>query len=163
MGRRKLRVKLSNMAPVAIQKTHSLALRSSSNIAGAKRGLGAALLPPRARKHEGVRLQTRSEATVTTSGLTSEEIKESTATPITVEEQRKVAKQLVKYLDDKNYASKYEKTRAFGWVYEAELANSRWVMFGILVGLMTEFATGVNFPSQVAITITNLGFADLYE
>lgn len=32
--------------------------------------------------------------------------------------------------------------RVFGWTRANEINNGRWVMFGLLVGLMTEYATG---------------------
>eukprot|EP00241_Pyramimonas_parkeae_P009980 CAMPEP_0114231788 /NCGR_PEP_ID=MMETSP0058-20121206/4245_1 /TAXON_ID=36894 /ORGANISM="Pyramimonas parkeae, CCMP726" /LENGTH=144 /DNA_ID=CAMNT_0001343189 /DNA_START=89 /DNA_END=523 /DNA_ORIENTATION=+ len=82
---------------------------------------------------------------------------------ITIEEQRTVAKELVKYFNDRAYEQEYIASRVFGWTTNAEVTNSRWVMFGLLVGLMTEYATSVNFPGQVALTITNMGFADIYE
>lgn len=34
-------------------------------------------------------------------------------------------------------------------------------MFGLAVGLLTELATGVNFPDQLKIIISNLGILDL--
>jgi hypothetical protein len=36
-------------------------------------------------------------------------------------------------------------------------------MFGLAVGLATEYATGVSFVDQIKLTITNLGLADIYE
>lgn len=30
----------------------------------------------------------------------------------------------------------------FGWTLKNEIGNGRWVMFGLLVGMMTEYATG---------------------
>lgn len=32
--------------------------------------------------------------------------------------------------------------RVFGWTRKNEISNGRWVMMGILIGLMTEYATG---------------------
>ena len=29
--------------------------------------------------------------------------------------------------------------------------------------MMTEYATGLNFVDQIKLTITNMGFADIYE
>lgn len=43
---------------------------------------------------------------------------------------------------------------------KAEISNGRWVMFGLLVGMMTEYATGKSFTDQVAITLTYMGFAN---
>ena len=53
--------------------------------------------------------------------------------------------------------------RVFGWTPRAELSNGRWVMFGLLVGLLTEYATAVNFIDQVRLTLSNLGIADVYD
>lgn len=33
-------------------------------------------------------------------------------------------------------------------------------MFGLLVGLLTEYATGVDFPQQIALVLENLGIID---
>eukprot|EP00239_Pterosperma_sp_CCMP1384_P002878 CAMPEP_0197847208 /NCGR_PEP_ID=MMETSP1438-20131217/5523_1 /TAXON_ID=1461541 /ORGANISM="Pterosperma sp., Strain CCMP1384" /LENGTH=146 /DNA_ID=CAMNT_0043459069 /DNA_START=108 /DNA_END=548 /DNA_ORIENTATION=+ len=105
------------------------------------------------------KLQVRATAAASDSSTSSSPTKSVT----TVEEQRAMAKQLVKYFEDKQYEERVEASRTFGWTKEAELANGRWVMFGLLVGMMTEYATGVDFVDQIRITITNLGFADVYE
>ena len=34
-------------------------------------------------------------------------------------------------------------------------------MFGLSVGLLTEYATGVHFPDQLKIIVSNLGIADV--
>lgn len=34
-------------------------------------------------------------------------------------------------------------------------------MFGIAVGLLTEYATGANFVEQLKIIVSNLGIAEL--
>ena len=44
-----------------------------------------------------------------------------------------------------------------------EINNGRWTMFGLLVGMMTELATGVDFPDQIRLMISVLGLADVYE
>ena len=51
--------------------------------------------------------------------------------------------------------------RFFGWTKANEISNGRWVMFGWAVGLLTEFATGVDFPHQFALMSTYLGIMDL--
>eukprot|EP00240_Pyramimonas_obovata_P011069 CAMPEP_0118956744 /NCGR_PEP_ID=MMETSP1169-20130426/61741_1 /TAXON_ID=36882 /ORGANISM="Pyramimonas obovata, Strain CCMP722" /LENGTH=138 /DNA_ID=CAMNT_0006904791 /DNA_START=571 /DNA_END=987 /DNA_ORIENTATION=- len=86
-----------------------------------------------------------------------------TTSTMTVEQQRQAAKDLVKYFNDKQYEADTLAQRVFGWVPNAEISNGRWVMFGLMVGLMTEYATGVTFIDQIKLTITNLGFADIYE
>ena len=51
--------------------------------------------------------------------------------------------------------------RFFGWTKANEISNGRWVMFGFFVGLLTEFATGVDFPHQFALMGTYTGLLDL--
>ena len=53
--------------------------------------------------------------------------------------------------------------RVFGWTRKNEITNGRWVMFGLLVGLMTEYATGVDFPNQIKLLISYLGILDIYD
>lgn len=53
--------------------------------------------------------------------------------------------------------------RLFGWTKRAEIQNGRWVMFGLAVGLLTEYATGVDFPNQIKLMISYLGIADIYD
>ena len=36
-------------------------------------------------------------------------------------------------------------------------------MFGLMVGLLTEYATGVNFPDQIKLLLSYLGIADIYD
>jgi hypothetical protein len=50
--------------------------------------------------------------------------------------------------------------RVFGWLPKNEIANGRWVMFGFGVGLLTEYATGVDFPHQLALMLSYLGVVD---
>merc|ERR1712100_863076 len=42
-----------------------------------------------------------------------------------------------------------------------EINNGRWTMFGLLVGMMTEYATGVDFIDQIKLLVNVLGIADL--
>ena len=51
--------------------------------------------------------------------------------------------------------------RRFGWTAKNEISNGRWVMFGLLVGMLTEYATGVDFINQIKLMVTYLGIADL--
>jgi hypothetical protein len=48
----------------------------------------------------------------------------------------------------------------FGWTPSNEIFNGRWVMFGVFVGLLTEYATGVSFPNQIGLLLTYLGIVD---
>jgi hypothetical protein len=47
----------------------------------------------------------------------------------------------------------------FGWTKSNEISNGRWVMFGLFVGMVTEYATGVDFPNQLKLTVSVLGIA----
>ena len=51
--------------------------------------------------------------------------------------------------------------RVFGWTPNNEISNGRWVMFGLLVGMLTEYATGVSFVDQLGLMASYLGVADL--
>ena len=51
--------------------------------------------------------------------------------------------------------------RVFGWTKKNEIGNGRWVMFGFAVGLLTEYATGVDFIDQLKMIVSFLGIADL--
>ena len=53
--------------------------------------------------------------------------------------------------------------QVFGWTPKNEINNGRWTMFGLLVGMMTEYATGVDFIDQIKLTISVLGIADIYD
>ncbi len=54
-------------------------------------------------------------------------------------------------------------TARFGWTPKNEILNGRWVMFGVGVGLLTEFATGVDFVDQLKLLVSYLGIADIYD
>jgi hypothetical protein len=51
--------------------------------------------------------------------------------------------------------------RRFGWKPQNEISNGRWVMFGFAVGMLTEYATGVDFVNQIKLMVSYLGIADL--
>lgn len=51
--------------------------------------------------------------------------------------------------------------RVFGWTSKNEINNGRWVMFGLMVGMLTEYATGVDFPHQLALMGSYLGIVDM--
>ncbi len=51
--------------------------------------------------------------------------------------------------------------RVLGWTPKNEINNGRWVMFGLLVGMLTEYATGVDFIDQLKLMVTYLGIVDL--
>eukprot|EP00270_Netrium_digitus_P010971 TRINITY_DN344_c0_g1_i1.p1 TRINITY_DN344_c0_g1~~TRINITY_DN344_c0_g1_i1.p1 ORF type:complete len:209 (-),score=31.61 TRINITY_DN344_c0_g1_i1:116-706(-) len=82
-------------------------------------------------------------------------------TVVTIEFQRQRAKEMAAYFADEKYEEQMVQGRVFGFTKKNEIGNGRWTMFGLLVGLLTEFATGVSFPEQLKIIISNLGIADL--
>lgn len=53
--------------------------------------------------------------------------------------------------------------RVFGWTRKNEILNGRWVMFGVFVGLLTEYSTGVDFVNQLKLMVSYLGIADIYD
>eukprot|EP00891_Asterochloris_glomerata_P001569 jgi/Astpho2/1569/e_gw1.00026.107.1_t len=55
------------------------------------------------------------------------------------------------------------KAQVFGWTPKNEITNGRWVMFGFGVGLLTEYATGVDFINQLKLMVSYLGIADIYD
>lgn len=80
---------------------------------------------------------------------------------VTIEYQRQRAKELQEYFLDRKYEKEASQGRLFGWSIKNEVTNGRWAMFGIAVGLLTEYATGSDFVDQMKIIISNLGIADL--
>ena len=62
------------------------------------------------------------------------------------------------------YSTMYDITlvhRIFGWTPANEINNGRWVMMGFAIGLLTEYATGVDFPHQLQLMLSYLGIVDL--
>ena len=43
----------------------------------------------------------------------------------------------------------YEDARIIGWVPQAEMYNGRYAMFFLIVGLLTEYWTGISIPGQI--------------
>lgn len=82
---------------------------------------------------------------------------------VTVEYQRKQAKEMVKFFKRLQYDQAVEDSQVFGWTPKNEINNGRWTMFGLLVGMMTEYATGVDFIDQIKLTVSVLGIADVYD
>lgn len=80
---------------------------------------------------------------------------------VTVQFQRQKAKEMLAYFNGLKQEQLVKKAQVFGWTEKNEISNGRWVMFGLLVGVLTEYATGVDFPDQLKLIITNLGIADL--
>jgi len=84
-------------------------------------------------------------------------------TGVTVEFQRQKAKELVKFFESQKYQELVEQSQVFGMTPANEINNGRWVMMGLLIGMMTEYATGVNFVDQIRLTISVMGIADVYD
>ncbi|KAL5975132.1 Light-harvesting complex-like protein ohp2, chloroplastic [Asimina triloba] len=84
----------------------------------------------------------------------------STPGVVTLEFQRKMAKELQDYFKEKKL-QEANQGPFFGFIGKNEIANGRWAMFGFAVGLLTEYATGSNFVDQVKILLSNFGIADL--
>jgi hypothetical protein len=84
------------------------------------------------------------------------------ATGVTVEYQRQRAKEMRAFLQRQAaYNVQEQESSGFGWTRAAERSNGRWVMFGFAVGLLTEYATGVDFPQQLRLMLSYLGIADI--
>jgi phage major head subunit gpT-like protein len=79
----------------------------------------------------------------------------------TIEYQRTKAKEMVKYFKEQQYQQLVEDSTVFGFTKKNEINNGRWTMFGLLVGMMTEYATGVDFIDQIKLLVNVLGIADL--
>lgn len=80
---------------------------------------------------------------------------------VNIEYQRQRAKEMTKFFQEKKTEQQNVQSQRFGWTAKNEISNGRWVMFGLLVGMLTEFATGVSFIDQLKLMITYLGIADL--
>eukprot|EP00232_Nephroselmis_pyriformis_P001131 CAMPEP_0182912898 /NCGR_PEP_ID=MMETSP0034_2-20130328/37756_1 /TAXON_ID=156128 /ORGANISM="Nephroselmis pyriformis, Strain CCMP717" /LENGTH=137 /DNA_ID=CAMNT_0025049591 /DNA_START=33 /DNA_END=446 /DNA_ORIENTATION=+ len=135
----------------------------------------SAILPVSGASMTGVRLPAARSATsavrmpkmvvraqAETTGPAKPSTSASKASGVTIEYQRQRAKEMTKYYQDVQLEKAIIESQVFGWTERAERSNGRWVMFGLLVGMLTEYATGVNFPEQVVITLANLGVVDLY-
>lgn len=54
-----------------------------------------------------------------------------------------MAKELISYFKEQSLRQSVRSESLLGWTRANEISNGRWVMFGILVGLLTEYATYV--------------------
>mgnify|MGYP001304700532 FL=1 len=98
-----------------------------------------------------------STTATTTQTMTTTQQKDNT----TIEYQRTKAKEMVKYFKEQQYQQLVEDSTVFGFTKKNEINNGRWTMFGLLVGMMTEYATGVDFIDQIKLLVNVLGIADL--
>ncbi|XP_010925083.2 light-harvesting complex-like protein OHP2, chloroplastic [Elaeis guineensis] len=79
---------------------------------------------------------------------------------VTLEYQRKVAKELQEYFKQKKI-EEADQGPFFGFMGKNEITNGRWAMFGFAVGLLTEYATASDFVQQMKILLSNFGIVDL--
>ncbi|CAO2183496.1 unnamed protein product [Urochloa humidicola] len=79
---------------------------------------------------------------------------------VTLEYQRKVAKELQDYFKQKKL-EEADQGPFFGFLPKNEISNGRWAMFGFAVGMLTEYATGSDFVQQMKILLSNFGIVDL--
>lgn len=84
-----------------------------------------------------------------------------TTDAVTVQYQRARAKEMRDYFVQQQLSKTVEKAQVFGWTKKNEISNGRWVMFGLLVGMLTEYATAVDFPDQLKLMASYLGLVDL--
>ncbi|RMZ53196.1 hypothetical protein APUTEX25_005185 [Auxenochlorella protothecoides] len=90
--------------------------------------------------------------------------KATSRTPgVSLEHQRSQAKLMLKYFREKQAAKIQSSGSIFGWNKKNEILNGRWVMMGIAIGLLTEYATGVSLVDQIKLMISYLGLADIYD
>ncbi|KAL4452085.1 hypothetical protein ABPG75_007747 [Micractinium tetrahymenae] len=80
---------------------------------------------------------------------------------VTIEYQRQQAKAMRQYFQNLKLAETVERSKVFGWTKKNEINNGRWVMMGIAIGLMTEYATGVSFIDQLKLMASYMGLVDL--
>lgn len=76
---------------------------------------------------------------------------------VTLEFQRQQAKAMQQYFRDLKAERSAETGKVFGWTRRNEIRNGRWVMTGIAVGLLTEYATGVDMLEQIKVCDVELG------
>merc|ERR1712032_1390904 len=104
-------------------------------------------------KYHPLKKRLRAANSVTSESQVSEQLP-------TVEEQRKAAREMIAYFQEKRIEKEYMENQKLGWVPKAEISNGRWVMFGLLVGMLTEYATGVDFIDQIKLVLVNLSIVD---
>lgn len=80
---------------------------------------------------------------------------------VTVEYQRQQAKAMQAYLRNKTLQQEIVDAQVFGWTRKNEISNGRWVMMGLAIGMLTEYATGVSFIDQIRLMVSYLGIVDI--
>merc|ERR1711904_453171 len=77
--------------------------------------------------------------------------------------QRRSAKELTNYFRRMKRDEEILDGKAIGWTPKNELSNGRSVMIGLMIGFLTEYATGVNFVDQIKLTVSYLGIVDISD
>jgi hypothetical protein len=119
--------------------------------------LNHALSSSSAKLRRSAKASSSTSTTATTTQAMTTQQKDNT----TIEYQRTKAKEMVKYFKEQQYQQLVEDSTVFGFTKKNEINNGRWTMFGLLVGMMTEYATGVDFIDQIKLLVNVLGIADL--
>merc|ERR1719161_495503 len=82
---------------------------------------------------------------------------------VTIEFQRKRAKEMRIYFEQSKLATERRELKLLGWNTKNEILNGRWVMMGMAIGLLTEYATTVNIIDQIKLTLSYLGIGDMLD
>ncbi|EEH59125.1 high light induced protein like, chloroplast precursor [Micromonas pusilla CCMP1545] len=127
------------------------------------RAVGPAAVASKRRVALRSRAAVKSRAVATAATETDEVQKVLKEGNVTVEYQRRKAKEMVQFFKQQDYDQAVEESQVFGFTAKNEINNGRWTMFGLLVGMLTEYATGVDFIDQIKLTISVLGIADIYD
>merc|ERR1719161_2627900 len=78
-----------------------------------------------------------------------EDPRSSSGPKITIDYQRQRAREMTTFFNDIKRDSGRNDTKSLAWTRNNELNNGRWAMMGIAIGLLTEYATGVDFIDQI--------------
>merc|ERR1712093_447279 len=70
---------------------------------------------------------------------------------------------MINYFNGIEQNRKIQDYRIVGWTPKNEITNGRWVMMGLLIGLLTEYSTGVDFVEQLKLTVSYLGIAEIAD
>merc|ERR1712187_250360 len=74
-----------------------------------------------------------------------------------IDYQRQRAKEMTLYYEKIKRDKEIQEVRILGWTFTNEIINGRWVMMGFAIGILTEYATGVNFIDQIKLTLLYFG------
>merc|ERR1719453_1706038 len=69
-----------------------------------------------------------------------------------LEYQRRQAKDIRAKLNDLKKDTLEQDSKILGFTPQNEITHGRWVMMGLAIGLLTEYATGVNFNDQIILS-----------